>query len=352
MRAGGIPAENIITMMYNDVPNDQWNPFPGELYNRPGDDSPDVYKGVVVDYEGDDVSVENFLMVLVGDESTGKKVLKSTAEDNVFLFYSNHGGPDILGMPTAGYLYSKDLLDAIQTMHEKQMYNKFVLYVEACNSGSMFLNLPEDLNVLAVTSANDQESSWGWYCGYDAVVKGKNVGSCLGDEFSISWMEDADKGMAKTETLEDQFNYLVKQVSKSHVMRYGDVSFANDPIGEFIGYPEEQKRSETIQPTTMWDSRDNEMLFYRHMMKTTTGAEQKKWTALYEKEMEHREQIDRYFHAIAKSGRFFKAAGPVKNFNCYKAGIEQFEKTMGKSDYGMKYFGVIANMCAENPHAF
>ena len=352
MRAGGIPAENIITMMYNDVPNHEWNPFPGELYNRPGSDSPDVYKGVVVDYEGEDVNVENFLKVLVGDESTGKKVLKSTAEDNVFLFYSNHGGPDILGMPTAGYLYSKDLLDAIQTMHEKQMYNKFVLYVEACYSGSMFLNLPEDLNVLAVTSANDQESSWGWYCGSDAVVKGKNIGSCLGDEFSISWMEDADKGMAKTETLEDQFNYLVKQVSMSHVMRYGDVSFANDPIGEFIGYPEEQKRIGTIQPTTMWDSRDNEMLFYRHMMKTTTGAEQKKWTALYEKEMEHREQIDRYFHAIAKSGRFFKTAGPVKNFNCYKAGIEQFEKTMGKSDYGMKYFDVIANMCAENPHAF
>ena len=170
MRAGGIPAENIITMMYNDVPLAKANPFPGELYNRPGDDSPDVYDGVVVDYEGEDVNVENLLKVLVGDESTGKKVLNSTAEDNVFLFYSNHGGPDILGMPTAGYLYSKDLLDAIQTMHEKQMYNKFVLYVEACYSGSMFLNLPEDLNVVAVTAANDQESRWCWYCGCDAVV--------------------------------------------------------------------------------------------------------------------------------------------------------------------------------------
>ena len=186
MRDGGIPAENIITMMYNDVPTDFWNPFPGELYNHPGDNPPNVYEGVIIDYQGDDVSVENFLKVLVGDESTGKKVLKSTAEDNVFLFYSNHGAADILGMPTAGYLYSKDLLDAIQTMHEKQMYNKFVLYVEACYSGSMFLNLPEYLNVVAVTAANDQESSWGWYCGWDAVVKGKNIGSCLGDEFSIS----------------------------------------------------------------------------------------------------------------------------------------------------------------------
>ena len=79
------------------------------------------------------------------------------------------------------------------------------------------------------------------------MVKGKNIGSCLGDEFSISWMEDADKGMAKTETLEDQFNYLVKQVTKSHVSRYGDLSLVNDPIGEFIGYPEaEEKRNHSV----------------------------------------------------------------------------------------------------------
>ena len=78
MKAGGIPEDHIITMMYNDVASSSENPFPGELYNHPGDDVPDVYKGVVVDYEGKDNTPENFMKVLLGDESTGKKVLKST----------------------------------------------------------------------------------------------------------------------------------------------------------------------------------------------------------------------------------------------------------------------------------
>ena len=71
-------------MMYNDVPFDPSNPFPGELYNYPGN-SPNVYEGVVVDYEGDEVTPENLLKVLTGDESTGKKVLKSTEKDNIFV---------------------------------------------------------------------------------------------------------------------------------------------------------------------------------------------------------------------------------------------------------------------------
>ena len=99
MKRGGIPADHIITMMYNDVPFDKENPFYSQLYNHPGDDSPDVYEGVVIDYEGDDVNPDNFMKVLLGDDSTGKKVLKSTENDNIFLFFSDHGGPRYALLP-------------------------------------------------------------------------------------------------------------------------------------------------------------------------------------------------------------------------------------------------------------
>ena len=124
MRRGGITEDHIITLMYNDIPFDPKNPFPGELYNRPGDDSPNVYKGVIIDYEKEMVKPDTLVKILIGDESVGGKVLKSTKDDNVFLFFSDHGGPEILALP-GGYLYSNDLLDAIKTMHEKQMYKKF-----------------------------------------------------------------------------------------------------------------------------------------------------------------------------------------------------------------------------------
>ena len=43
MKAGGIPEDHIITMMADDVASSSENPFPGELYNHPGDDVPNVY---------------------------------------------------------------------------------------------------------------------------------------------------------------------------------------------------------------------------------------------------------------------------------------------------------------------
>lgn len=39
--------------------------------------------------------------------------------------------------------------------------------------------------VVASTAANPDESSWGWYCD-------NPLGTCLGDEYSISWMEHVD----------------------------------------------------------------------------------------------------------------------------------------------------------------
>ena len=350
MKAGGIDPDHIITMMYNDVPFSKQNPFPGKLYNHPGDDVPDVYEGVVVDYEKDMVSPANLIKVLTGDESAGGKVLKSTEEDNVFLFFSDHGGADILALP-GGYLHSKDLLDAINTMHEKKMYKKFVLYIEACFSGSMAIDFPEDLGISIVTAANDQESSWGWYCGSEAVVKGKDIGSCLGDEFSVYWMEDADKGEQKTETLEEQWNRIHAGVTKSHASRYGDKSFSADLIGEYVGYPAKKTYEQVSEEA--WDSRDNKFLYLRHKYLTTTGEEKKKYEALYNEELSLRQQYDRYFNSIAKEDRLYSTqTGPVKNFNCYKQGIEQMEKIFGRNDYQFKYYNVIANMCNENPLAF
>ena len=337
--------------MYNDVPFDKYNPFKGQLFNRPGDDSPNVYKGVIVDYEKEMVNPEILIKVLIGDESAGGKVLKSTKDDNVFLFFSDHGSEDLLALP-GGYLYSNNLLDAIKTMHDKQMYKKFLLYIEACFSGSMFLNLPEDLNVVAVTAANAEESSWGWYCDDEAIIKGKDIGSCLGDEFSISWMEHVDNSDRK-ENLEDQFNYLVKQVTKSHVSRYGDTSFKNDSIGEFIGFASSDHTPvEPHYSFKHWDSRDNKLLFLRYKADHSSGVDKEKWESAVKEELTHRSSVDKYFSSLTSNPRYYQYSEGVKDFNCYKRAIDQFTSEFGMSDYGLKYFDVFANMCNEDSHAF
>lgn len=50
-------------------------------------------------------------------------------------------------------------------MHDLGKYNKLVYYLETCESGSMFVNLPTNLNIYAVSAANPTQSSYAAYCG-------------------------------------------------------------------------------------------------------------------------------------------------------------------------------------------
>merc|ERR1712070_487290 len=86
--------------------------------------------------------------------------------------------------------------------------------------------------IFAVTAANAKESSWGYYCTPNDKVKGKHVGSCLGDLFSIAWMEDSDLGNLH-ESIETQVTRVTARTNKSHVTTFGDKSFEKEPFSNF-----------------------------------------------------------------------------------------------------------------------
>lgn len=66
-----------------------------------------------------------------------------------------------------------------------------VIYVEACESGSMFQGMmPKDLNIYVTTASNAVESSWGTYCPGMQPPPPPEFLTCLGDLYSIAWMED------------------------------------------------------------------------------------------------------------------------------------------------------------------
>ena len=90
------------------------------------------------------------------------------------------------------------------------MYSELVFYLEACESGSMFTSLPKNTKIFALSAANPDESSWAAYCSPDDQVGGKSIGSCLGDLFSVNWMEDSDVANICSENLQSQFE-AVKQ---------------------------------------------------------------------------------------------------------------------------------------------
>ena len=166
-------------------------------------------------------------------------------------------------------------------------------------------------------------------------------------------------GNRNTTTLDNHFDYLGQKVTGSHVSRYGDVSFKDDMIGEYMGYSDTyttnttpSSSSQTANSHIKQDSPDNELLFRRYKAKTTSGAEKKKWEAAVEEEVALRAQVDNYVTRLTKKHKHFKRVSHVKNMECYKKGINQLIEAVGHSDYSLKYYDVIANMCNEDKKAF
>ena len=100
------------------------------------------------------------------------KVLITNKDSKVFVFFSDHGAPGLLGFPEK-MLFADELIGALKYMNEQSLYKKMVFYLEACEAGSMFEGLlPKDINIYAMTAANAHESSFGTYCYPDDVVNG------------------------------------------------------------------------------------------------------------------------------------------------------------------------------------
>lgn len=186
----GVPDDHIIVMMEDDIAYNPENPDPGVIINRP--DGPNVYEGVPRDYVGSSVTPENFLRALSGDaeglRGVGSgKVVRSGPNDRIFVNLVDHGGPGIFAFPRS-LLKATDLADAVLAMHRDRKFGEMVLYVEACESGSMFSNLlPDDIGVYAVSASSPNQPSYACYMD-------EHLNTFLGDVFSISgWRTQTGK---------------------------------------------------------------------------------------------------------------------------------------------------------------
>jgi legumain len=367
--AGGIPANRIIMLYFDDIANDPQNPAKGKLFNKPtakGVPGVDVYKGCQKDYTGNDVTADTFINVITGNKQgvkPGGKVLTSGPKDNVFIFFTDHGGTGIIAFPVGPYLQATRLNQALKTMNQKKMYSKLVFYMEACESGSMFENLlPPNLSIYVTTASNAEESSWGCYCPPDDVVNGVEFGSCLGDLYSVSWMENTDSAGPK-ETLQQQFTIVKQLTTQSHVMQYGDTTWTNLTIGQFQGQPKLRPimpirnipDSAAASSSTV-DSRDIPMhsKYYKYLradkkdIPTYHAAAQE----LID-ELQARIKADNLFIGLSKAivGDNYDAVFTMPGMSittavCIDAvNTAMFDHCGGYSDYSLMYSRVVANLC-------
>lgn len=349
----GIPDEQIITMLYDDVASSSKNPFKGKLFNKPSSQGVDVYKGMKKDYTGGKVTPENFIKIITGDCSSGP-CLKSTEEDNVFINFADHGGTGLIAFPN-GRLSVSQLISGLQKMHSNKMYKKLVFYLESCESGSMFegKNIPP--NVYATTAANAHESSYGTYCPPHDVVNGQHIKSCLGDLYSVNWMEDCD-ATGPSETLATQFQTVKKKTSQSHVMEYGDKSFKSDTTGDYIGNGKSNSSVAEVEKelTTNVDSRDIplHLAYYDYILADKTDYKKRQELAIaMHEQINHRMEADAIFYhlatELADERNFHEHVGIVENCGDCCETVHKFvdDNCGGYSDYSLQYARVVVNMC-------
>ncbi|TQD84266.1 hypothetical protein C1H46_030197 [Malus baccata] len=394
LKKGGLKDENIIVFMYDDIAYNPENPRQGVIVNKPN--GRNVYKGVPKDYTGTDVNSNNFYNVILGNKSalTGGsgKVLLSGPNDHVFIYYADHGSAGLLAMPTDGdYVYAKDLIRVLKKKHASRGFKSMVLYVEACESGSMFDGiLPRNLNIYATTSANPEESSYGTYCpGEDPRVAQEYdysvLKSTLLSKFPIYfrskartnillfwWLlqhiftfESSDISDSRKETLQQQYERVRRRTNKSHVMQYGDMSRRQQFLVTYMGgylSKHSTSTSDISSPliSRAVNQRDTKLHYFQHKLRRAPTGSQEELEARKQllDEIAHRKHVDDSIHKIGEllfghreTSNMLMKGRPrgqplVDNWDCFKKLLKIYEKYCGHfSAYGMKYTRAIANIC-------
>lgn len=354
----GIPDENIVVMMYDDLAKDESNPTPGVIINRPN--GTDVYKGVPKDYTGEDVTPQNFLAVLKGDTDGVKggsgKVIKSGPKDHVFVYFTDHGAPGILAFPNDD-LAVKDLQDAIKYMHDNKKYGKMVFYIEACESGSMMTDLPSNINVYATTAANDHESSYACY--YD-----EKRDTYLGDWYSVNWMEDSDAEDLSKETLLKQFKVVKSHTNTSHVQQFGNKTMSHMKVIQFQGGQKSVSQSAPaplppIHNADLTPSPDVPLaILKRKMMSTNDIRETRSLLMEIKIHQKIRQIMADYMFDIAynvigdklKAEQIINSRTTLTQHQCYKSSLLHYRdhcfnwhKT--EYEYALRHLYALVNLC-------
>ncbi|KER19316.1 hypothetical protein T265_15580, partial [Opisthorchis viverrini] len=142
VRKNNVPAENIITFAYDDIANKPRNPFKGKVFHDYLYE--DIYQGVEIDYRGKDVTRDNFVKVLKGDEKLAankKKVLKRISLPIICF--------------TILRIFDGDLYDPLSAVY-------------------------------VTTSAKETEQSWSIFC------DDTDIDVCLASEYAYAWIGDSE----------------------------------------------------------------------------------------------------------------------------------------------------------------
>ena len=158
----GFRSDHIITLSYDDVAyqkreDEMTN---GSIYHTCN--GPNLWKPII-NYTSSDSNKQNFFKVLSTIPSSSGWLFKK--EVNVLIVYINHGAYDLLSTPNAfdQPIYADEFGEVVGELASRVTGVFCVL--EACYSGTIAMHAKYPRNVMFMTAANTQQSSYSHgYC--------------------------------------------------------------------------------------------------------------------------------------------------------------------------------------------
>ena len=252
-------------MAYSTDLNAKENPFPGKIFTDPADNTDGDWAQYGcfehIDYTNDDITTDVFTSIITGDaktvtELTGKenpKVLTAGPDDTVFTYFIDHGAEGMMGI--GDHILLRIVFNmALQSAFNDHLYGKWLWFVETCHSGSMFDRIPDNINIFAMTSSDREHNAAMNNCPPDDIVAGKELNTCMSGLWDNSFLDYAEQHPDCT--IGEIVDAVMKDVaisSDQNVSQYGDMSFRDMKLSDFIGSPKKSvcKKDTSSHTTTV-----------------------------------------------------------------------------------------------------
>eukprot|EP00462_Mataza_sp_D1_P022823 CAMPEP_0175137962 /NCGR_PEP_ID=MMETSP0087-20121206/10089_1 /TAXON_ID=136419 /ORGANISM="Unknown Unknown, Strain D1" /LENGTH=394 /DNA_ID=CAMNT_0016420821 /DNA_START=54 /DNA_END=1238 /DNA_ORIENTATION=+ len=230
----GIPDNQIILMLPDDMACSPRNPFTAHVFNNHAHEINVYPDDTEVDYRGTDVTVENFLRLLTGRQDNTiarSKRLLTDENSNILIYLSGHGGNEFIKFNDQEELSSHDLADAFHQMRKQKRYNEILFMVDTCQAATLYRQFRSP-GIVSIGSSLQGENSYSHHVD-------NQVGLSVVDRFTYYTLDFFEKGGKRPgTTLLDLFNFYNPSKLMSNVGWNSDL-FTRDlrsvAVSDFFG---------------------------------------------------------------------------------------------------------------------
>jgi len=350
----GFNKSNLILLAYNDVVSHRMNPYKGKVFST--SDHKNVYPGEhAIDYSGKEATAENFMRVLLGDTHNGR-ALETTEEDDIFIYYDDHGAPGLLCVPANNgpEIYTDHIAHTLSEMKKKKKFRNVFFVIEACYSGSVARNITIP-GVFVISAAGPTQSSY-------SAQWDEDLGTFRTNEFTQHFMKFILENPESP--ILESVNYAAKSTSRSHVSAYGDFKVAQRPISSFLmkSQPVKVQNGEVgdednAVPNGIQTSQVFIEFIKRRLLKVQSDSERSVLQDALEREQNRREISTQTFMNIARrldpnGGNYGDKFVENIQYDCYRAAIEGFRVFCGEIDeHELSKLQIFTHLCQNTDKA-